>query len=195
MDFLFNRKIPKSSHKQLIFKPVGKTFITGLAYSYEHYYDESFLSAFISETQFNYLMNSLNEELFSYWPCCACFYFGYIFCICTAGLSFLCPNFCISTAKENFLKKLDYYNSQHFHPKGLDLSYNQKCSTSWLKLTTLEYLKSSCDFDNLDISNNISTNSGRKILRNEKVKHDYENENMKQPNMGTYETREMFTPQ
>ena len=65
MDCIFNKRIPKSSDNELIFRPIGKTFITGIAYSYHFFYDPTVLSPYIKETQFNFLMNSLNEELFS----------------------------------------------------------------------------------------------------------------------------------
>ena len=137
MDYFFNKKIPNSSESELIFPPGSKTFVSGLASSYSFSYDSSFMSPYMKETQFNFLMNSLNDELFSYWPCSLCFYFGYACSPCTLGLSFLCPNSCISTAKEHFINKIEYYNSQHFEPKGLRLSYHQTCSTSWVKLSIL----------------------------------------------------------
>ena len=137
MDFIFNKQIPNSNSNELIFPPLGKTFITGLSYSYRFYYDPNFIGPYMKEAQFNYLMNSLNDELYSYWPCCICFYFGYTMSLCTLGLSFLCPNFCVSSAKKTFLEKLEYYNNEHFNPKGLNLTYYQKCSTSWLSFKIL----------------------------------------------------------
>lgn len=118
----------------------------------------------MSESQFNYLTNSLNDELYSYWPCTLCFCFGYLFSPCTFGLSFMCPNMCISSAKENFISKLEYFNSKYFNAKMINITYHQKCSTSWLKLTRLDIDYSK--YKSIDIKdnkyekdNNIQTNT------------------------------------
>lgn len=220
MDCYFNKYIPKSTNSELIFPPVGKTFITGIAYSYQYFYDPTFLSPYMKETQFNYLMNSLNDELYSYWPCNLCFYFGYFCSPCTLGLSFLCPYNCIGAAKENFENKLEIYNKNHFNPKGLHLSYQQHCSTSWLQLSILNSLKKSnaslsINMNNIKIANNQDTNkshfselndsstahntSKENLIHNKKNKEritsDYENESERQPDLNTFETKEMFSPQ
>jgi hypothetical protein len=148
MDCIFNSYIPKPRSNEIIYKPSSKTFINGLASSYDFYYDHSLIGPFMKEAHFNYLTNCLNEELYRNWPCTICFLCGYICSPCTLGLSFFCPYSCIKLAKENFINKLEHYNSQHFLPKGLSLSYQQKCSTSWVLLTiksnnSLDSLKSS----------------------------------------------------
>jgi len=38
MQCFFNKFIPKSSHKYVIIRPIGKTFISGLAYEYDEDY-------------------------------------------------------------------------------------------------------------------------------------------------------------
>lgn len=136
MDCIFNSYIPKPSQNEMIFKPSSKTFINGISSSYDFYYDHSILGPYMKEAQFNYLTNCLNDELYRNWPCTLCFVCGYLCSPCTLGLSFCCPYGCIKTAKENFMNKLEHYNSQHFEPKGLSISYHQKCSTSWIKITT-----------------------------------------------------------
>ena len=89
----------------------------------------------MKEAHFNYLTNCLNEEIYRSWPCTLCFICGYLCSPCTLGISLCCPYSCIKPAKESFLNKIEYYNSQHFVPRGILLSYHQKCSTSWVKLT------------------------------------------------------------
>lgn len=135
MDCLFNSRIPDSTTSELVFKPASKTFVTGIASSYDFYYDQTVLGQYIKESQFNYLVNSINEELIRYWPCTLCFACGYLCSPCTLGLSFLCPYGCIMSAKENLLTKIEHFNSQHFEPKGLIMLYHQTCSTSWITLS------------------------------------------------------------
>ena len=138
MEYLFNMQIPDSSKEELIFRPIGKTFITGIAQEYKFYYDYNFLNSHISEKQFNNLFISLNDDLITYWPCWICFYGAYFACPCTCGLAFFCPNSCITVAKENFMNKLNHYNKEYFNPKGLQVTYKQKCSTSWLSVTKID---------------------------------------------------------
>lgn len=180
MDCLFNKQIPQSSNNELIFPPAGKTFITGLAFSYQFYYDPTILGSKIKETQFNYLMNSLNDELYTYWPCPLCFYSGYLFSPCTLGLSFFCPYTCIGEARKHFNEKLEHYNRNHFNPKGLNLTYHQKCSSSWLKLgnyNTVIANKTKKVFTNSSI--NMIENISHKEIDN---KLDYENKDNKKNN-------------
>lgn len=163
MDCLFNKSIPDSSKTELIFKPDSKTFITGIASSYNFYYDPS-LESYMKESQFIFLTNSLNEELIAHWPCTICIIFSYIASPCTIGLSFLCPWSCISTSKNCFLEKLSFYNQQYFNPKCLNLSYNQKCSTSWIKLEVM-------NMNRIESMNDRVSNSQSSVLhRKEKEK-------------------------
>jgi len=66
---------------------IAKTFINGLASSYDNSYNPK-LRGRISEKEFNYIMNKLNEELLMLWPCCFCFLYGYVMSLCTLGNSF-----------------------------------------------------------------------------------------------------------
>jgi hypothetical protein len=54
------------------------------------------------------------------------------------GLSFLCPNFCISEAKIKLLETINHTNENIFYKHNLRLSYKQKCSTSWLQIDILD---------------------------------------------------------
>lgn len=162
MDCLFNRKVPKSSKTRLIFRPRAKTFITGLSSEYECSYDSEVLSQYISESQFNFLFQSLNDELFSYWPCYTCFFCGYFCCPCTLGLSLLCPNLCITQAKSKLLQKIQSMNALHLSPKGLRLVYRQGCSTSWLELEIVQRSSS--------MEQTVVTTSSELNLRGEEAK-------------------------
>jgi hypothetical protein len=74
MDPLFNRFVPKSNDKRFIIGPAGKTFITGLASSYDtECYDKKFFEKFnISEHDYRIMINDVNDLLISYWPCAFC---------------------------------------------------------------------------------------------------------------------------
>ena len=143
MDCLFNKGIPESlNNKEIIFKPKNKTFINGISSSYLFIYNDV-IGKYMKESQFNFLTNSLNEELSQNWPSNLCLFFGYAFSPCTLGISFICPYTRINQGKLYFLEKLDYYNIQYFNPKNLHLSYHQNCCTSWVKL---EIISESTDY-------------------------------------------------
>lgn len=79
-------------------------------------------------------MTNLIDELIMMWPCCYCFSFGFVFSLCSLGLSFCVSNICISEAKKSFLNSIDILNEYVFEKRDLHLSYHQKCSTSWLEI-------------------------------------------------------------
>lgn len=54
------------------------------------------------------------------------------------GLSFCLPSFCISEAKISLLNSIKEANENMFNKKNLNLSYQQKCSTSWLQIDILD---------------------------------------------------------
>jgi len=64
-------------------------------------------------------MEELNERLTTLWPCCLFHAFGYLFCLCTCGLSFLLPLMCVSHAKicsQNLLNQANMkYAEQGVH--------------------------------------------------------------------------------
>lgn len=53
----------------------------------------------MSELEFGEAIQRLNGVLQDYWPCNLCFYFGYLCCPCTLGLSFLGPRLCVSDVR------------------------------------------------------------------------------------------------
>lgn len=73
------------------------------------------------------------------WPCSFCFSFGYLGCLGTGGLSFLCPWICIRDAQEQLHNDLKNINETIFNEKGLKISYNTICLTSWLQIDLLDY--------------------------------------------------------
>ncbi len=84
MDCCFNKSIPKTEGKTIILRPTSKTFINGLAPSYETTY-YPVLENYISEREYIIAMDRIVDELTMMWPCCFCFTYGYLFCICSVG--------------------------------------------------------------------------------------------------------------
>ncbi len=137
MDCAFNKLIPEETNTRIILRPTSKTFINGLASTYDTTYNP-LLKDYITEKEYHYVVNKVVDELSMMWPCCFCFTYGYLFSICTLGLSFCFPNFCISEAKITLLKSIEDVNKSILNKKGLKLSYQQKCSASWLQIDVIE---------------------------------------------------------
>eukprot|EP00347_Sterkiella_histriomuscorum_P009196 403342157 len=135
MDPLFNKLVPQSKPKVFIIRPRGKTFITGLASSYdEDSFDEGILGKNISQREFKKIVEKLNETIIENWPCSTCQLIGYMFCPCTLGLSFIFPGCVISEAKYQLKLAIKDFNEYIFKKMGLFMMYRQYCSTSWLEL-------------------------------------------------------------
>ena len=132
MDCLFNLQIPPSSTRTVVVRPKGKTFITGVASSYDITFDEKRLGDYIKESEYAYLIGFLNDTIKSYWPCTASIWFGYILSPITLGLSFLIPNLCIKDAKVALISAIQRQNRIKLKEKGLIMKYVQGWSTSWL---------------------------------------------------------------
>jgi hypothetical protein len=116
MDPLFNKCfLPKPHSKgpyvHFIY-PAGKTFITGLASSYnEEGFDQSFFEdTDFSELDYRQLMDRLNTSLYTYWPCTLCQIIGYIMCPFTLGLSFCLPGIAISQASTYLQEEIQFAN-------------------------------------------------------------------------------------
>lgn len=133
MDCIFNKCIPESSNNKIIIRPTSKTFINGLAQSYDTTFPNE-LSNIISEKEYSYAINKVIEDASMWWPCCFCLTYGYMFSICTLGLSFWFPMNCISEAKVQILQSIIWVNENILNKYNLNLSYKQKCSTSWLEI-------------------------------------------------------------
>jgi hypothetical protein len=143
MDPCFNRcVIPPSNSTCLVIRPVAKTFITGLepAYDSKVPLPPTFVQHGLSDREFRHILEAINDTLFSAWPCTLCQLFGYCFCPCTLGLSFLIPNVDVRQAREKAERLLSEINLKVLHEKGLELDLKLRCSTSWLELRVSESL-------------------------------------------------------
>ena len=77
----------------------GFKFVGGIASSYEGPYPAA-LKGVVPISEFNDILDRLNDTIRSYWPCNACMLCGYSFAPCTLGLSLLFPNYCASMAEQ-----------------------------------------------------------------------------------------------
>jgi len=166
MDWFFNKKIPKSTSKKLILKPTSKTFINGISSSYEMTYFEE-LKPYINKLEYKRVMESLIEGNIIMWPCDFCFNFGYVCSICTLGISFCFPYFCIKQATKSFLEDIDNLNNETFHKYNLHLSLQKKFCTSWLQIDIIDDEKTENsilkkNFEKIDIDENTFTENNIK---------------------------------
>ena len=84
MDCICNKQIPKSSETRVILGPRRKTWINGFCPAYSTDYPSE-LQGYINSEQFENMMENINEAIVEYMPCCFCFAYGYICCLCTLG--------------------------------------------------------------------------------------------------------------
>ncbi len=76
--------------------------------------------------------------MFYIWILILSLHYRYKLNIQLIGLSFLFPNLCISEAKTKLLESIKFTNENIFYKRKLKLSYQQKCSTSWLQIDILD---------------------------------------------------------
>jgi hypothetical protein len=84
MDCIFNNYIPETAGRIIILRPTSKTFVNGLAATYDTSY-HPMLKDYISEREYSYAINKIVDDLFMMWPCCFCFTYGYLCSLCTLG--------------------------------------------------------------------------------------------------------------
>ena len=132
MDCLFNRCIPEGSSKVLVIRPNSKTFVTGLAASYDETYPKV-LNGRLSAEEWSGHMAKINEALFFYWPCFMCVSFGYCFAVCTLGLSLCFPGLRVLEAKKRVKAEILGINKDCVG-KGLRFELRHKCCTSWIEV-------------------------------------------------------------
>lgn len=94
----------------------GLRFVNGIASNYEDKYSD-LLVGVITETELSDIIRRLNETIKSYWPCNACYIFGFVCSPFSLGLSLLCPAYCVSHSEkyanamlENVSLKAKYYD-------------------------------------------------------------------------------------
>lgn len=133
MDCIFNKNIPKSDENTFIFRPTNKTWINGMSNNYE-LADYPALYTYVDKRNLSQVFTRINEDLFTYWPCPTCFCYGYLFSLCTLGISFLCTYTCIKDAKASLHSNIERFNEKVFAPAGLLMSYKTMCCTSYIEI-------------------------------------------------------------
>ena len=131
--------IPKSSRDCFIIEPYSKTFITGIAKTYNSDYNSNILDQYISESEYNLMLERFNNSLVRLWPCDLIIAISYLLSPLTCCLSFLIPNLCISDAEEALKLQIDYYNAYRLKERGLHVKLIKKYSTSWMELRVVSY--------------------------------------------------------
>lgn len=131
-DCIFNTQIPTSEPTRVIIRPSAGTFVTGIAKQYSEVYPFA-LDGYVTEREYNTIMQSINDMLFTYFPCPLCWCFGYICCIPTLGLSLCCPAICVNDAESNLRNMINRINRQKLEYKNIKLVLRKQCSTSWLE--------------------------------------------------------------
>ena len=141
MDFIFNKGIPISIPSKIIIPPTGKTWINGLAFNYSKTYQRKYLEGYMTEYEYDRFIKKINFVTENYWPCCFCFYFGYLLAPCTlgmflcdVGLSFCCPFICIRECKQFLDEAIKKLNDKMLRPRKLRAVIEYGCSTSWIAI-------------------------------------------------------------
>ena len=79
-------------------------------------------------------MRHINLQLKAHYPCPTALCLGYFCSPCTLGFSFCLPNYCIKDTEEILRKEIKGANKNILHEKGLEMSYQKSCGTSWLEI-------------------------------------------------------------
>ncbi|KAG9406937.1 hypothetical protein AC1031_003262 [Aphanomyces cochlioides] len=110
-------------------------FISGIA----NRYDDDFpleMESLVSEAQFSQAINQINNTLSDYWPCFFCVCCGYLCCLCTGGLSLLCPNMCIHDAEQYTRTLIDRINLRPcFREARVEWKLVKTCCRSWIEVS------------------------------------------------------------
>lgn len=133
-DWLFNLQVPKSTDRVVILGPASKTFVTGLARSYDEDYDYDRLKKHLNLNQFNQIIERINNNLNAAFPCNLCYIFGYICCPITFGLSLYCPALCINNAERYMRDQISRANRRDLQLKGIEMVFVKQCGTSWIEI-------------------------------------------------------------
>lgn len=124
---------PKSTNSLIIIPPSSKTFINGLAKKYSDDYPPQ-LKEVLQKELFFKCISEINILLATFWPCVPAFLFGYMCSVCTLGCSFLVPFLCINDAEKMLKNLIEQQNREIFRPRGLEMRFMRKCSTSWIQI-------------------------------------------------------------
>jgi hypothetical protein len=112
----------------------GLRFVNGVASSYDDTYPSE-LSGVLAREDFEAAIRQINDTLLMYWPCNACYVFGYACSVCSLGLSLLCPNMCVESSESNARKAIISINhSRPCKEAGVVWSLKKRCLISWIEI-------------------------------------------------------------
>lgn len=115
--------------------PTRMRFVTGIARAYEDDFPSE-LGHLVKEADFEIAINQINNTMQDYWPCCFCMCCGYSCCLCTLGLSLLCPNFCIRDAEQYVRALITRINKRAcFERAGVEWRLRRSCGSSWIEIS------------------------------------------------------------
>ena len=135
MDCCFNLQIPKSSPGCVVLWPSSKTFLSGMAESYQVKYDNEQMKGYLTSNEFSQCLNEINNATYSEFPCPGCMLFGYCCCPCTAGLSLFLPGRKARLARIKVEKTIHRLNSIYSrNNRQIKFKLVFKCSTSWIEV-------------------------------------------------------------
>ncbi|KAF0719559.1 Aste57867_953 [Aphanomyces stellatus] len=110
-------------------------FVSGISNQYDDEYPVE-LESLVAEAQFSQAINQINNTLTDYWPCFFCVCCGYACCLCTGGLSLLCPNMCISDAEQYAITLIERINARPcFRDVDVQWALVKKCGRSWVEIS------------------------------------------------------------
>ena len=112
----------------------GQRFANGMSNEYSSVYPRD-LEGIVDESKFRSVMDEINDIMQTYWPCPLCFAFGWGCCLCTAGVSLLCPNMCVSEAERYLHKHLQQVNGRRaFLDAGVEWRASRCACTSAIEV-------------------------------------------------------------
>ena len=118
----------------VVIRPSAKTFINGMASAYDEDFDFDLLTSHMTNNEFTYMMERLNDTFSSQFPCAFCWIMGYICCPFTLGFSLYCPAQCINDAEETARNFILRQNRQWLNKRGIEMILIRMRGTSWIEL-------------------------------------------------------------
>lgn len=115
--------------------PVGVRFINGIAREYEDDFPIQ-LEGIVDRGDFEEAINQINNTLNDYWPCYFCVGWGYVCCLCTAGISLCAPAMCIQDAESytrTLIERINYRPC--FRKRGVTWKLVKKLGSSWIEIS------------------------------------------------------------
>ncbi len=118
----------------------GQRFINGVSSSYENVYHEE-LSGIITESELTDIIKRLNETIQSFWPCTACYVFGFVCSPFTLGTSLFCPHYCISQSDEHAQRMLEQISLKaKYYDRKITFRIVKQCCNSYVEISFPESL-------------------------------------------------------